>query len=123
MSTYTNTLTMTPPTLALANIHAAAEKFNLLTENVTAATWAVLMPIAGPLLGLAFVIALPVLGVALAAYYSVKLLVARRTAIARHLKHVALFLAAPFIGLAYIVALPAVGFGALIHLGAKAARK
>ena len=115
MRTYTTTLTMTAPELALANLEAAAEKFNVATEHLTAATKTVLMLAGAPLLGLVFVLALPVISVALTAYYGTKLLAARWTRVARYVKNVALFFAAPFVGLAYIVALPFVGVGALCY--------
>ena len=123
MRTYTKALTMTAPELALANLEAAAEKFNVATEHLTAATRTVLMLAGAPLLGLAFVLALPIISVALTAYYGTKLLAARWTRVARYVKNVALFFAAPFVGLAYIVALPFVGAGALCYCAVKAARK
>ncbi len=119
----TNTLTMNTPELVLATLEAAGEKFNTATEHLTLVTKTVLMLVAGPLLGLAFVIALPVVSVMLTAYYGGKLIAARWARIARHVKNVALFFAAPFVGLAYIVALPFVGAGALCYYAAKAVRK
>ena len=123
MSTYSKNLTMTAPELALANLEAAAEKFNTATEHLTAATKAVVMLAGAPLLGLAFVLALPIISVALTVYYGTKLMAARWAAIAKHVKNVALFFAAPFVGLAYIIALPFVGVGTLVYFGVKAARK
>ena len=90
---------------------------------LTLATKTVLMLVAGPLLGLAFVFALPVASVMLTAYYGAKLLAAHWARIARQVKNVALFFAAPFIGLAYMIALPFVGFGTLVYFAVKAARK
>ena len=119
----TNTLTMNTPELALAALEAAAEKFNTATEHLTLVTKPVLMLVAGPLLGLAFVIALPIVSVMLTAYYGGKLIAARYARVAGYVKNVALFFAAPFIGLAYIIALPFVGFGTLVYVAVKAARK
>ena len=119
----TTTLTMNTPELALAALEAAAEKFNTATEHLTLATKTVLMLVAGPLLGLAFVFALPVASVMLTAYYCGKLIAAHWARIARYVKNVALFFAAPFIGLAYMIALPFVGFGTLVYFAVKAARK
>jgi len=76
-----------------------------------------------PLLGLMFVLALPVISVALTVYYGAKLMTANWAAIAKHVKNVTLFFASPFIGLAYIIALPVVGLGTIAYLGVKAARK
>ena len=117
------TLTMNTPELALAALEAAAAKFNTATEHVTLTTKTVLMLALAPLLGLAFVLALPLLSVTLTAYYGAKLIAARWARIAKHVNNVVLFFASPFIGLAYIIALPFVGFGALVYFGMKAARK
>ena len=119
----TTTLTMNTPELALQALEAAITKFNTAAGEMTLATKTVLMLVGAPLIGLAFVIALPAICAALSAYYSYKLVAARWTGITRYIKNVALFLAAPFIGLAYIIAFPFVGFGALVYFGAKAARR
>ena len=119
----TTALTINGPELALTALEHAAEKFNTATENLTTATKAILMLAAGPLLGLAFVIALPIVSVALTAYYGAKLMAPRWAGVLHHAKNVGLFFAAPFIGLAYIIAFPFVGAGALIYIGVKAARK
>jgi hypothetical protein len=114
---------MNTPELALVAFERAAEKFNTATEHLTLATKTVLMLAGAPLIGLAFVIALPILSVLLTAYYGGKLLAAHWAGVARYVKNVALFLIAPFVGLAYIVAFPFVGFGALCYYGVKAARR
>ena len=119
----TRTLAMNAPELALATLEAAAEKFNTVTGHLTLVTKTVLMLAGAPLLGLAFVLALPILSVALTAYYGTKLIAARWAAIAKYAKNVALFLVSPFVGLAYIIALPFVGFGTLAYFAVKAARK
>jgi hypothetical protein len=123
MSTYTKTATLNAPELALANMETAAEKFNAATEHLTLATRTVLMVAATPLIGLAFILALPILSVMLTAYYGMKLMAARWAGVARYVKNVTLFLIAPVVGLGYIIALPFVGFGMLCYLGVKAARK
>jgi hypothetical protein len=123
MSAYTKNLTMTAPEVALAALEHAAEKFNTATEHVTLATETAVMLVGAPLLGLMFVLALPVISVALTAYYGAKLIAANWATIAKHVKNVTLFFAAPFIGLAYIIALPVVGLGTIAYLGVKAARK
>ena len=119
----TATLTMNAPELALKALETAAAKFNTATEEMTLAMKAALMLAGAPLIGLAFVIALPAICVALTAYYSCKLFAARWAGIARYLRNVALFLAAPFIGLAYMLALPFVGLGTLVYFGVKATRR
>jgi len=123
MKTYTYNLTMTAPEFALAKLEAAAEKFNTVTEHVTATTRTLLLLTAAPFIGLAFALALPVICVALTVYYSVKMIGARWATIAKHVKNVVLFFAAPFVGLAYIIALPVVGLGMVAYLGVKAARR
>jgi hypothetical protein len=114
---------MNAPELALEALEAAAAKFNTATEHLTLATKTVLMVAGAPLLGLAFVLALPIISVVLSAYYGTKLIAARWSAIAKYLKNVALFFVSPFVGLAYIVVLPFVGFGALCYYAVKAARR
>ena len=119
----TATYTMNAPEIALQTLEAAAAKLNTATEGMTRTAKTVLMLVSAPLIGLAFVLAMPVICVALTAYYSTKLLAAHCTAITRFVKNVALFLAAPFIGLAYLLAFPLVGLGTLAYLGMKAARR
>ena len=68
---------------------------------------------AAPLLGLAFVVALPFAGIAALAWMGAKAFAAAFPKAARALKNAALFLAAPFIGLAYALALPLVGVGVI----------
>ncbi len=121
MSTYTKAATLNAPEIALAALENAAEKFNTATEHLTAATKTVVMLAGAPLLGLLFVLALPVICVALTVYYAAKM-VAWAT-VAKHVKNVALFVVAPFVALAYIMALPVAGLGTLAYLGMKAARK
>ena len=119
----TNTITMNTPELTLLAFERAAEKFNTATEHLTLATKTVLMLAGAPILGLVFVLALPLISVALTAYYGAELMAVHWAGAARYLKNAALFFAAPFVGLAYFIALPFVGFGMLCYLGVKAARK
>jgi hypothetical protein len=117
------TYTLTAPEIALEALEVGLEKIATTAKELTPAIKAALMFVGGPLIGLALVIALPVIGLALAAYYSGKLIAARWLGIARYIKNVALFLAAPFIGLAYLLAFPFVGLGTLVYFGVKAARR
>lgn len=91
-------------------------------KDLPVAAKAGLMLVAGPVLGLVFVIALPVAGLALAAWMAVKAVARRHEGIAMVAKRVALFAAAPFVGLAYLIAFPFVGIGALAYYGIRAAR-
>lgn len=117
------TYTLTAPELTFEALEVGLEKIAAATKELTLGTKKALMFIVGPLIGLAFVIALPIICVALTAYFSAVLIAARWAGITRYIKNVALFLAAPFIGLAYLLAFPFVGLGALVYFGVKAARR
>jgi hypothetical protein len=117
------TYTLTAPELALEALEVGFEKIATGAKEFAPAVKVALMLVGGPLIGLAFVIALPIVGLALAAYFTTKLIAARWVKIARYIKNVALFLAAPFIGLAYLLAFPFVGLGGLVYCGVKAARR
>lgn len=94
---------------------------------------------AAPFIGLAYIIAMPIVGMGMLAWFAGQAMVkaiaaARAKAEAAHLtqtglpkqrstiKNIGLFFAAPFIGLAYIVAMPIVGVGMLAWFGAQAVR-
>jgi hypothetical protein len=98
--------------------HAELEAITAWVKEANAGVKTVLAIAGAPLVGLVFVIALPLAGVAMLAWLAVKALVRNAAA----LKNTALFIAAPFIGLAYVVAFPVVGVGALVYFGIKAAR-
>ena len=76
--------------------------------------------LAAPFVGLAYVIAFPMIGLAMLLWNGVNAVAKRAGRIARFVKDVALFVAAPFVGLAYTIALPFVGLGMLTWWGAKA---
>jgi len=118
-----NTYTITANGHTLEALEAGLEKIATKTKAVSPAVKHALMFVGAPLIGLAFVIALPVICIALGAYYSAKLVAAHWAGSARYIKNVALFLAAPFIGLAYLLAFPFVGIGTLVYVGVKAARR
>jgi len=117
-----NAYTITAPEMALEGLKAGLETIAARTKDLSLAARTALMLVCGPLIGLAFVIALPLASLTLIAYYGARLIAARWAGILRHVKNVALFLAAPFIGLAYLLAFPFVGIGALVYMGVKAAR-
>ena len=81
--------------------------------------------IAGPLIGLAYAVFLPFVGIALLAGLGVKAAMGAgwHRRIGRFLKNVALFVAAPFIGLAYVVLLPFAGIGTLVWLAVRGRRE
>ncbi len=117
------TYTLTAPEPTLEALEFGLEKIAAAAKELSLATKTALMFVGGPLVGLALVIALPIIGLALAAYYSTKLIAARWAKITRHIKNVTLFLVAPFIGLAYLLAFPFVGLGTLVYFGVKAVRR
>ncbi len=81
---------------------------------------AVLMA-AAPFIGLAYVVALPVLGLGALAWLGAKALAARWRTAARVARNLALFFAAPFVGLVYALAFPFVGVAMLAWWGLRAA--
>lgn len=91
--------------------------------HVNEAAGTAVMLVAAPVIGLAFVVALPFAGLAYFAWLAIKPMLAGRSAFWRRVRNVVLFFMAPFIGLGYAVALPFVGVGALVWLGLNAARK
>jgi len=119
MSTYT----LTAPQFTFVALEGGLKKIAAAPNKLSLATKTVIMCVGGPLVGLAFVIALPVIGFALVAYYGTRLIAARWAKITHHVRNVALFLAAPFVGLAYLIAFPFVGLGTLVYFGVKAARR
>ena len=102
---------------------AVLETIAAWTKELPLAGKTALMLVAGPLLGLAFVIALPVAGLVVAAWMAVKAAARHWAGAAPIVKRLALFAAAPFVGLAYLIAFPFVGLGALVYYGVRAARK
>ena len=101
--------------------YPAAVEFEALgawVKELNLAAKAALIMVGGPLLGLAFVIALPIGGLAVMAWMATKALAAHWPVA----KRVVLFVIAPVVGLAYAIALPFVGLGALAYVGMRAAR-
>jgi hypothetical protein len=76
-----------------------------------------------PFFGLAYIVALPFVGLAVLAVLAGRFAVARYAAVnnaALMLKNAALAFAAPLLGLAYIVFFPVIGLAALAWLGGRA---
>lgn len=71
-----------------------------------------------PFIGLAYLLAFPIVGFALLAWTAAKAVLNNAKA-----RPLALALAAPFIGLAFVTVGPIAGLGALAWIGAKAALK
>lgn len=77
--------------------------------------------LAAPFIGLAYIVAMPLVGLGMLAWMGGKALM--KYDVARKLAHGAktagMFIAAPFIGLAYIVVVPVAALGVLAWMGAK----
>ena len=71
--------------------------------------------LAAPFIGLAYLLAMPLVGLGALVWIGAKLLLSRVPAI----RTAALILAAPFLGLAFIVATPFLGIGALAWVGSR----
>lgn len=80
---------------------------------------------AAPFIGLAYMIAFPVVGIGMLAWMGAKSMMKYPAGakVAAKIKAVAPFVAAPFIGLAFIIAFPIVGLVMLAWMGAKAVFK
>ena len=78
---------------------------------------------AAPFIGLAYIVALPLVGLGLLAVLAVRAAANNGTlkAVAVAFKHVAMFLAAPIFGLVYILMFPFIGLALLLWMAGKAA--
>lgn len=78
--------------------------------------------LAAPFIGLAYMLAGPVIGLGMLAWMGTRELAKHRAArkVARYVKDVVLFVAAPFVGLVYAVLFPFIGLGMLAWTGVKA---
>jgi CheY-like chemotaxis protein len=76
---------------------------------------------AAPFIGLAYILALPFVGLGMLAWMGSKSLMKRRAPrkAAMFLRKAGMFVVAPFIGLAYIIAFPFIGFAMLAWIGVK----
>lgn len=74
---------------------------------------------AAPFIGLVFILALPVAGLAALTWFAARAL-ARQTRLLTAIRNVALFAAAPFVALVYVLAMPAIGAATLAWIGGKA---
>lgn len=80
------------------------------------------LALVAPVIGLAYAVLLPLIGLTMLAWIAAKALVQSQAAknAPTYLKNVALFFAAPFIGLAYAISLPFVGISILAWSAGKA---
>jgi|SRR5664279_2066063 hypothetical protein len=120
----TNAMVVRAPTpkLYVVATKAPIEAIEATPEAAGGALKNILLFFAAPFIGLAYIVAFPLVGVAVLA------LVAARAAakieavhtVGLALKHVVIAVAAPFIGLAYIVFFPVIGLAVLAWLGGRA---
>ena len=81
------------------------------------------LAVAAPFIGLVYVVAFPLVGLAILAWVGARALARRAKPFARFAKNVALFVAAPFVGLAYALAFPFIGMGILVWRGTRTMMK
>ena len=91
------------------------------TREIAGVLNTALLIMTAPLLGLAFVIALPLAGLAVLAWMFVKAAARRRATVAAVMKRTALFFAAPFVGLVYFVTFPFVAAVMLLYYAVRKA--
>lgn len=78
---------------------------------------------AAPFIGLAYILAMPFVGLGMLAWFAAKASVKKAKKLAPAAKHLALLLAAPFVGLLFIVATPFAGLAMLAWFGTRAMLK
>ena len=78
--------------------------------------------LAAPFIGLAYIIALPLVGFAVLAVLAVRALAKYEAVktVARTVRNVGMVIAAPVLGLAYVVFFPVIGLTALAYVGGRA---
>jgi hypothetical protein len=108
-------LYVVPTAKALAPTEAAEAEGGRLTN--------ILLFFAAPFLGLAYIIAVPFVGLGFLAVLAVRAAVKIKAvrAVGFVLKNIAKLIAAPFVGLAYIVFFPFIGLAMLAWMGGRAA--
>ncbi|MCX7172748.1 MAG: hypothetical protein NT159_02200 [Proteobacteria bacterium] len=72
--------------------------------------------LASPIIGLAYVVAMPFVAAGMLAYFAGKAVFKKFPMV----KYATMMLAAPFVGLAFVLVAPIVGLGALGYMGTKA---
>jgi hypothetical protein len=104
----------------VGNLGPTFERVTGRARRTYPAAWNVALAVAAPLIGLVFVVAFPLAGLAILAWIGARALARRAKPLARFAKNVALFVAAPFVGLVYAIAFPFVGMGILVWRGTRA---
>jgi hypothetical protein len=104
----------------VGNLGPTVERIAARGRRTHPVAWNVALAIVAPFIGLVFVVAFPLAGLAILAWIGARALARRAKPLARFTKNVALFVAAPFVGLVYAVAFPFVGIGFLVWRGVRA---
>ena len=110
MTTYTNNLVLQNG-LVLGGNTTSEETLGRKARNIA-------LFLAAPFIGLAYLLAFPVVGLGMIVWIAGKAIMKNEKA-----RPVALLIAAPFITLAFVAVGPIVGLGALVQIGCKALLK
>lgn len=112
-----NTLTAN---VMVGNLGPTVERIAARGRKGYAAALNAALIVVAPLIGLVFIVAFPLAGLAMLAWMGARAVGRRATRVGGFAKNIALFVAAPFVGLVYAVAFPFVGIGVLAWRGARA---
>jgi hypothetical protein len=112
-----NTLTAN---VMVGNLGPTVERIAARGRRACPAAWNAALVVVAPLIGLIFIVAFPLAGLAMLAWTGARAIGRRAMPLGRFAKNVALFVAAPFVGLVYAIAFPFVGIGFLVWRGARA---
>jgi hypothetical protein len=112
-----NTLTAN---VMVGNLGPTVERIAARGRKAYPVAWNAALIVVAPLIGLVFIVAFPLAGLAMLAWMGARAVGRRAKPLGRFAKNVALFVAAPFVGLIYAVAFPFVGIGFLVWRGARA---
>jgi hypothetical protein len=115
-----NSMNALTANVMVGNLGPTYERIAARGRRACPAAWNVALVIAAPLIGLVFIVAFPLAGLAMLAWAGARAVGRRAKPLGRFAKNVALFVAAPFVGLVYAVAFPFVGMGFLAWRGARA---
>jgi len=112
-----------PAAAAEPVVAAAAEEPLAEAGRVGSVLKNIVLFFAAPFIGLAYIIAMPFVGLGMIAVLAGRVAAKNETvkAAAGVLKHVAMVIAAPFVGLAYVVLFPFIGLALLLWMAGKAA--
>jgi hypothetical protein len=112
-----NTLTAN---VMVGNLGPTVERIAARGRKTYPVAWNAALVLVAPLIGLVFIVAFPLAGLATLVWMGARAVGRRAKPLARFAKNVALFVAAPVVGLVYAFAFPFVGIGYLAWRGARA---